>query len=363
MRVLHYLELEDRLQRSGIGTAVSNQRRALARTDIEVLRRPTALVRGEGSVTGDTLSRLQGGGIDLVHCNGIGPGTFALSAWARRTGTPLLLHAHVTSEDFADSFRGSTRLAGPLRKYLRRLYSRADLVACPSEYTRRNLRDYPVDVPVYPITNGVDIDSLAGFESHRSSARERFDLSGTVVFTVGNVFERKGLSAFCRLARRTEYEFVWFGPYERGPLASREVRRWTRNPPENVTFTGWVDDVRDAYAAGDIFCFPTSDENQGIAVLEAMACRKPVVLRRLPVFEELYTHGEDCLLCETEREFQEALERLASDPALRERLGANAAQTASRHGLDRLVTELPRVYEAVASGRPEQLVDERDGDV
>lgn len=345
MRVLHHLELAGPLQRSGIGTAVNNQRRALARTDIEVLTNPAQ--RTEISRLSD---RLTAADIDLVHCNMIGPASLAIAQWASRTDTPLVLHAHVTSEDFAESFRGSTRLSGPLRRYLRFFYSLADLVACPSEYTRGLLEGYPVDAPIRPITNGVDTDSLAGSEQLRAQYRERFDLSGTVVFAVGNVFERKGLETFCRLAAETAYDFVWFGPYEEGLLASQTVKRWTRNPPENLTFTGWIDDIRGAYGAGDIFCFPTKDENQGIAVLEAMACGLPVVLRRLSVFEELYTHGEDCLMCETPGEFRRALDRLAASPELRERLGTNAAKTARKHGLDRVATELSSLYTSVSSG-------------
>jgi 1,2-diacylglycerol-3-alpha-glucose alpha-1,2-glucosyltransferase len=79
-------------------------------------------------------------------------------------------------------------------------------------------------------------------------------------------------------------------------------------------------------------------------VLEAMACGAAVVLRRLPVFEEFYTHGEDCLLCETLPEFEAAIERLAATPELRRRLGERAAETARSHGLDRVRRELETAY-------------------
>ena len=344
VRVLHYLELPSQLDRSGIGTAVAHQRTALAETDVTVR---TGLcdalsVRTLHSPLAD---------IDLVHCHLIGPGSFAAARLAKRTDTPLVLHAHVTAEDFAGSFRFSHTLAGSLAEYLRVFYSQATLVLCPSRYTKRALQRYPIEAPIRPITNGVDLDKFETFGRYRTEARAQLDLSGPVVFTVGNVFERKGVETFCRLAVDTDYEFVWFGPYDTGPLASKTVRRWTQTPPANVTFTGWIDDIRTAYAAGDIYLFPTHDENQGIAVLEAMACGKPVVLRRLPVFEEYYTHGEDCLMCETRDEFRAAVDRLADDPGLRQRLGENARETARDHSLEHLGTELTRVYERVRRGR------------
>ncbi|WP_418771321.1 glycosyltransferase family 4 protein [Halorientalis halophila] len=345
MRALNYLELAAHLDRSGIGTAVDQQRAALAETDVEVLTSPWSggdPVRGvERALTGDGPVA----DFDLAHCNMIGPGTVAVARYARRNDVPLVLHSHVTSEDFAESFRGSTYLAKPLRRYLRWFYSQADLVLCPSEYTKRTIESYPVDAPIRPISNGVDVDSLAGFEDLREPFRERFDLEGMVVFAVGNVFERKGLTTFCRLAQETDYDFAWFGPYDSGPQASATVREWTSDPPENVTFTGWVDDKRGAFGAGDVYLFPTKAENQGIAVLEAMACGKAVVLRDIPVFEEFYTDGEDCLKCETRAEFREALDRLAANPDLRERLGENARETAAEHSLERVGEELTAIYQ------------------
>lgn len=352
MRVLNYLELESRLQRSGIGTAASQQREALARADADVTVLTSPWRRGSpaGAVRGLSRGRGVFRDYDLAHCNLVGPGSVAVARHARRREIPLVLHCHVTSEDFAGSFRGSERVGPVLRRYLRWFYSQADLVLCPSEYTKRRLADYPVRAPVRAMSNGVDLDSLCGYEDLRGEYRERFDLDGSVVFTVGNVFERKGLTDFCRLASETEYEFAWFGPYDTGPHASREVNYWLANHPPNVTFTGWVDDKRGAFGAGDIYLFPTKEENQGLAALEAMACGKPVVLRDLPVFREYYEDGEDCILCSSRAEFREALDRLAADPDLRERLGKRARETARQHGLDRVGERLVGTYVELLGG-------------
>ncbi|MFC7020582.1 MULTISPECIES: glycosyltransferase family 4 protein [Haloarcula] len=348
MRVLNYLELESRLDRSGIGTSVDHQRAALAETDVDVVTSPwrdghPAWALGGKVAFDDPVFREY----DVAHCNMIGPGSVAVARHAKRHDVPLVLHAHVTREDFRDSFRGSNLVAPALGEYLKWFYSQADLVLCPSEYTKGVLEDYPVDAPIRPITNGVDVDALEGFELTREEYRERYDLDGMVVFAVGNVFERKGLTTFCELAEATDYDFAWFGPYDDGPQASAAVRRWTSDPPANVTFTGWIDDIRGAYGAGDVYLFPTKNENQGIAVLEAMACGKAVVLSDIPVFREYYEDGHDCLICADRSEFEDALERLEADPDLRRRLGENAKATTREHGLERVGERLVETYEEV----------------
>jgi glycosyltransferase involved in cell wall biosynthesis len=348
MRALNYLELADRLDRAGIGTSAAHQRKALAGTDVDVVTSPWA----GGKPQSGMASRAVGGraftDFDVAHCNLFGPGSVAVARHAKREDIPLVLHAHTTSEDFRDSFRGANLVAPVLEKYLRWFYSQADPVVCPSEYTKQNLQDYPVTAPIKPMTNGVDTGSLDDHEAFREEYREKYDLSGTVPFAVGNVFERKGLSTFCRLAQKTAYDFAWFGTVDDGPHASKTVQKWTSNPPENVTFTGWVEDKRGAFAAGDVFCFPAKVENQGIVVLEAMACGKPVVLRDIPVFREYFTDGEDCILCETESEFVDALDRLDADPELRERLTENGRETAAEHSLDRVGEELAATYRELA---------------
>jgi 1,2-diacylglycerol-3-alpha-glucose alpha-1,2-glucosyltransferase len=342
VRVLHFLELEGQLDRSGISTSTDQQRQALAEVpDVEVVTSPW------GS-TAEIPGRLARGravvDYDLLHLNTIGPASLAMARHARRNGKPLVLSAHTTREDFEDSFRGSNAVAPVLQRYLRWYYSQADVVLCPSQYTKGVLQDYPLAAPIVPITNGIDLESMAGHGTFRTEYRERYDLEGTVAFAVGNVFERKGLSTFCELAEATDYDFAWFGHYDSGPQASPVVRKWTNDPPENVTFSGWVEDKRGAFAAGDVFCLPAKVENQGLVVLEAMACGKACVLSDIPVFREFFTDGEDCLICSDFEEYREALDRLDSNPELRDRLGENAKATAQEHALDRVGEKLSGIY-------------------
>lgn len=354
MRVLNYLELAGLFDRAGIGTSAAQQVTAIERVDadVEVITRPWAGASPAEIGASVLRDRQLFAAYDVAHCNLYGPGSVAVARHARHNDIPLVLHAHTTKEDFAESFRFSTQVAPALGRYLRWFYSQADLVLCPSEYTKSNLEAYPVTAPIRQITNGIDLEAMAGHEDRRDEYRERYDLDGVVVFAVGSVFERKGVTRFCEVAQDTDFDFAWFGTYDTGPEGSQVVKRWVSDPPSNVTFTGWVDDKRGAFGAGDVMLFPSKDENQGIVVLEAMACGKAVVLSDIPVFREFFTDGEDCIMCGSHDEYVEALRRLADDPDLRRRLGENARETAAEHSLDHLGSELVDIYLDLAGRHP-----------
>jgi glycosyltransferase involved in cell wall biosynthesis len=50
------------------------------------------------------------------------------------------------------------------------------------------------------------------------------------------------------------------------------------------------------YAASDVFVFPTRYEGFGIPLLEAMACRVPIVTTNIPVIDEIIKDGQTGVL-------------------------------------------------------------------
>jgi 1,2-diacylglycerol-3-alpha-glucose alpha-1,2-glucosyltransferase len=334
MRVSHYFEWEEYIT-GGHAESVRNQRTVLDR-------------RGVAYTTEPDLTA------DLLHLNNMGPRSVYYARRARRRGVPVLAHAHQTAEDFRESFALSNALSRPLRPYLEYAYSLADHLVCPSEHNRAVMEGY-TDAPKTVVSNGFDPDRLAGFESLREEYRERYDLSGTVVFMVGHVIERKGLASFVETARRMpDTDFVWFGYLNPTGgtldrlLRSRETTRLVESAPENCQFTGYVEDIRGAYAAGDVFFFPTKNENEGMALLEAMGCGRPPVVRDIDTFEWL-TDGEECLKAADVDGFLGAIEELRRDDR-RERLGANAAERSEAFTLDAVGDDLIDLYRELLSG-------------
>ncbi|MFB6113936.1 MAG: glycosyltransferase family 4 protein [Halodesulfurarchaeum sp.] len=326
MRVSHYFEWEEYIT-GGHAESVRNQRSILEDHGVEYTTAPDL-------------------DVDLLHLNNMGPRSILYANRAKSMDVPVLIHAHQTAEDFADSFAFSDVLAGPLRPYLEYAYSLGDHVVCPSDYNRRVIESY-TDVPKTVISNGFDPAKLDGFEALRETYLERYDLDPPVVFNVGHVIPRKGLETFVETARELPHlDFAWFGylnptggVFDR-VLRSRKTDRLLDSAPANVTFTGYVDDIRGAYAAGDIFFFPTKNENEGMALLEAMACGRPPVVRDIPTFEWL-SDGEDCL--KVESDFTDAIETMLEEER-REEIGQAAARRSAEFTLEAVGDDLISLY-------------------
>lgn len=328
MRISHYFEWEE-LITGGHKQSVKNQRKILEREGIEYTTEPDLSA-------------------DILHLNNMGPKSVYYAKKARRKDISILIHAHQTAEDFRESFAFSNILSRPLKPYLKYAYSLGDHVICPSEHNKEVIEEY-TDVDKTVISNGFDPEKIEGFEDLREEYLERYDLEPPVVFNVGHVIKRKGLESFIETARQMpELDFVWFGFLNptggEGPLdrllKSRDTEKLVENAPENCTFTGYIEDIRGAYAAGDIFFFPTKNENEGMALLEAMAASKPVVVRDIDTFQWL-TDGEDCL--KAEEDFKSELEKLKG-PGAREELGKNSKEKSKQFELDNIGQKLTEMY-------------------
>lgn len=276
---------------------------------------------------------------DIVHLNFLGPGALRDLRRARRTETPVVVHAHSLGDNVANTHRFSGVLAPLLVRYYRWIYRCADTVVAVSPEVRNRLRQRGVDGPIQVVSNGVDAESLDGVDSMEDKGPD-----APTVVNLAQVYESKGVGTFVDVAQQVPTAaFRWWGP-QHPFLAPRSTKRLVSRAPPNVAFPGFIDDKREAFAAADVFFSPSRIETQGLSVLEAAYCGLPIVVRDIPVFDYL-THGETALKGSTDAELAGAIRRLLDDEALREELGANARSLATEHTLDHVGEALREVYE------------------
>lgn len=235
--------------------------------------------------------------------------------------------------------------------YLRQLLERADAVVVPSEAIRAELSQYaPGMKRIEVIPTGVDC-SLFSPEVDGTVIRKRHGLDkGKVVLNVGRIAWEKNLDLILKgfSVMKNRNDGVWLMIVGDGPASEHYIRLAAElGVAERTIFTGFVPDAElpQYYAASDAFVMASKFETQGIVVLEAMACGKPVAGINYRAVAEIVKDGVNGFL------FDESPESCASamEAALdcTDDVRSAARQRAKEYSMMDSVGKLVKVYEFV----------------
>lgn len=334
MKVLLYFEGQNAISKSGIGRAFNHQCRALESAGVEYTTDPWAK------------------DFDILHINTCYMNSDAIVKNAKDQGKKVIYHAHSTEEDFRDSFTFSNALAPGVKKWLMHLYTQADALITPTPYSKKLLQGYGIDLPIYPISNGVDIARYAPDESKITAFRKYFSLKDDdkVVLGVGLFFQRKGLLDFVEVAKKLpQYKFIWFGSVSK-VIIPPKINEILEHHPDNVIFPGYVKGaiIEGAYSNANCFFFPSYEETEGIVVLEALAAKQQVVVRDIGAFDPWLINEKNCYKGTNNDEFvkiiQGTIEGILPDTK------AEGYITAQERSIESVGKQLRSVYEDVLSG-------------
>jgi glycosyltransferase involved in cell wall biosynthesis len=118
----------------------------------------------------------------------------------------------------------------------------------------------------------------------------------------------------------------------------------------DTLFLGYQEDVAPYYAAFDALVLPSGNEGTPVSAIEALAAGRPVVATRVGGVPDVVRDGTDGFLVEAGAtdDLADRLERLARDPALRERMGKEGrTRVLPRYAVDRLVDDVDRLYRSL----------------
>jgi glycosyltransferase involved in cell wall biosynthesis len=232
------------------------------------------------------------------------------------------------------SFRG--RIANQFMHQLAKLEEKtahnSTLIVTISNYSLEKIqKNYGVDPSkIRIVPNGADTEKFKPTQNPKAS-RQQFGLGNeSVVLFVGSLIPRKGLHNLIEAAKKivkeqpgTRFLIVGKGPLKQQLTASIEAA----NLSGSFNFLGNVKNelLPNVYNCSDVFVLPSIQEGQGIVLLEAQASGKPVVAFNIGGVDEAVRNAETGLLVKrgNNEELADALLRLLSDKALREKMGAN----------------------------------------
>lgn len=173
MKVLLYFENQNMIRKSGIGRALKHQIIALQSQGIEYTLDPQE-------------------SFDIAHINTVGIQSQRLIHRCHQMHKKVIVHAHSTEEDFKNSFILSNQISSLFRKRLMTIYSKADCLITPTSYSKKLISHYVnKDIPIYAISNGVDIEEYNDNEERIQLFKQYFHLTSQqkVIICVGLFFQ------------------------------------------------------------------------------------------------------------------------------------------------------------------------------
>lgn len=222
-----------------------------------------------------------------------------------------------------------------------------DVEVCVSEAVRRFTME-EAGIPESKLTvipNGIDVSEYGTGPSP----------SGAPVVTfVGRLHTQKGVDILIRAARtilrdnpKTTFNIVGEGPEKKAlkDLAARE------DVSERIRFTGFVADVGNVLAASHLLVLPSRWEGMPNAVLEAMACARPVVASNVDGCSEVVDDGKTGLLVPPEDPdaLADAVLEILRDPERARNMGqAGRSRAETEFTVSKMVNAYKELYERCA---------------
>lgn len=286
-------------------------------------------------------------GPDVVHlASPVALGGVAVEA-AADLGVPAVGVYQTDLPGFARRYRLAA-ISPVAARRVRRIHALCDLTLAPSSASLAQLDALGVPrVRLWP--RGIDGERFTP-RRRRDEVRRRLAPRGEVVIGyVGRLAREKGLEQLRGLDRRPGTRLVLVGD---GPMRRRLEQLLPR-----AGFLGQRDgdELADLVAALDVFVHPGAEETFCQSVQEAAASGVPTVGVAAGGLLDRITHEVDGLRFTPGRtgELHDAVERLAADTELRQRLGAEARHRAASLSWQSVADALVGHYRAAiaATGR------------
>ena len=156
---------------------------------------------------------------------------------------------------------------------------------------------------------------------------------------MGLSLNKTGVKTFGEIAvKLPKYYFVWVGPINNNPEIDEVLKL------DNVFFTGFYDDIREAFYGADVFLNTSWVENQGIPLIEAAVCKLPVVARDLSAFDWII-HERSCYKAKNVNEFVDGIKKIINNPDFKQKIVEKACTDAKEiHDFNKIGEKVEKLY-------------------
>ncbi len=201
-----------------------------------------------------------------------------------------------------------------------------------SEKTKRTINQnntslFPEE-KIYVVYNGLDINKFSNQTINKIYSKNNNEL---IIGNIGRIVEQKAQNKLLDLAvklKSNNQNFKIIIGGEGRLLDDLKKQAKEKNIEKHVIFTGFVKDVKSFMESIDVFILSSKWEGFGYVIVEAMACKKPVIAFDISSNPEIIDHNTTGFLIPPFDidKLSEKVTELAKDEILRKELGKNAYQ-------------------------------------
>ena len=203
------------------------------------------------------------------------------------------------------------------------------------------------------IHHGIEITNKV--HTNLTTAKEEFgiDKNSPVIGTIGRLEPQKSVDDLIKAVSylKDKYSNIKLILVGDGPLRKNlEELAQELNIKNNIIFTGWKKDVNKYIACMDIFCFSSRWESFGIALLEAMRARKPIIATCVGGIPEIVENEKGGILVppQSPKYLANAVDYLLFNKKVREKMGNyNKNQIKKKFDIRKVIRKYENFYKEI----------------
>jgi glycosyltransferase involved in cell wall biosynthesis len=266
--------------------------------------------------------------IDIIHCHGYKSNFYGLLASKGQVPSVTTNHNWLTEH-------WKLKIYCILDSLWIRFFD--GIVAVSNEVKKDMLRYKIPGEKIRVIDNGISLERFEKWtETRKMKTQLGFEEKTMVIGTIGSLVIEKGHIYLLEAARQIldgvkDLKFIIIGD---GPLRKAlEEKSEELGIKKDVIFMGHRGDIPEILTAMDIFVLPSIKEGLPVALLEAMAAKRPVIATRVGAIPKVIENKDIGILVEPKdiNELRDAIMNLISDPGRRDLL--------AREGFGRVCTD------------------------
>jgi len=258
--------------------------------------------------------------IDIIHAHYILPAGFLGLQLSKLTGKPLVLTIH-----------GSDIVRLPILNFLKKFILKNATVITTSRYLQKEVEKLGSKSTLIP--NGLDHQKIA--------AAKPIHLNHPALLFIGALTKNK-VAFLPQIAKSIHSLPCNLYAIGDGPLKGKFKADFLGNLSHEKTYS--------YLKSADIFASTSEWEGFGLSILEAMACRIPVVARPNSAVSELISGGRG-IPANTPAQFLCAIQKLLKDKNLRKELSTKSHNFSKNFSWKKSAEQTDNVYRGLQKGR------------